>query len=336
MIAGAPEEARWVRLEPRRALPASLLERIARTAFPNCQVAGAQPLAAGSRNANFRLQLDSTAEPVVLRIYEHDASLCQKEADLLPLAGRSVPVPELIHVEPQGWEDCPPFALLRYVEGISFRDLKLCGDPDALAQAADSVGRTLAAIGRLSFPGPGWLGPGPKVSAPLLEGADALPRFLDLCLASANLQQRMGEALRDRAHALVWSWAPPLRAVEHEARLVHGDFGKRNLLVHEIAGKWSVVAVVDWEFAVSGSPLIDLGHFLRYERSSRPRVEPQFSRGYLEAGGTLPPDWRSLARIVDLTALCESLTHDQLPDPIVAELLELVSATIENRDPQLP
>jgi len=32
--------------------------------------------------------------------------------------------------------------------------------------------------------------------------------------------------------------------------------------------------------------------------------------------------------------LCESLTRDVLPGPIVAELVELVRATIENRDPQ--
>jgi hypothetical protein len=54
----------------------------------------------------------------------------------------------------------------------------------------------------------------------------------------------------------------------------------------------------------------------------------------LEAGGTLPENWRRLAQLVDLVALCESLTHDQLADAIVAELVEFVSATIDNQDPQ--
>jgi aminoglycoside phosphotransferase (APT) family kinase protein len=95
-----------------------------------------------------------------------------------------------------------------------------------------------------------------------------------------------------------------------------------------------VAAVLDWEFAVSASPLVDLGHFLRYERASRPLVEPHFTNGYAQAGGTLPQDWRHLARLADLTALCESLTHDDLTGPVVAELLELVRATVDNRDPQ--
>jgi hypothetical protein len=34
MIPGAPSEARWVRTSPRRDLPADILERIVRTAFP--------------------------------------------------------------------------------------------------------------------------------------------------------------------------------------------------------------------------------------------------------------------------------------------------------------
>jgi hypothetical protein len=53
------------------------------------------------------------------------------------------------------------------------------------------------------------------------------------------------------------------------------------------------------------------------------------------AGGALPRDWRRLARVLDVAAICESPTHDQLPDTAVAELVEIVRATMENRDPEL-
>lgn len=336
MIHGAPAEARWVRPEPRRTLTAAALERLVHTAFPRSHVVAAKPLTDGFRNANFKVQLDGRSEMIVLRIYEHDASLCQKEVDLIGLIGGTVPVPEIIHAEPSALDDLPPFALLRHVEGITFYELKRRGDRDAVAQAAYSAGETLAAIGRFTFVKPGWLAPGPTVTAPLLEGANPTPRFVDSCLQSTNLQQRMSEDLRDRVHSLVWSSAPMLGQLDRQASLVHGDFGKRNLLVRESNGRWSVAAVLDWEFAISGSPLADLGHFLRYEKNSRPLAEPHFSKGYLNAGATLPPHWRQLARLVDMTALCESLTHDQLPDTVVSELLELVCATVEDRDPVLP
>ena len=332
MVPGAPNEARWMRFEPRRTLPALVLQRMVNMAFPRCRVVETLPLAEGLRNTNLKLRLDGTPEPIVLRVYEHDASLCQKEVDLLRLVAGRVPTAEVLYASPRGVEDLPPFTLARYVEGISLLDLKRRGDTDAIAHAAYSAGETLAAIGRATFPKPGWLAPGPAVTAPLLEGPDPVPRFVELCLEATNLQRRMPADLRDRCRALVWSRSGEFACLDDEARLVHGDFNRRNLLVRRTAGRWSVAAVLDWEFAVSGCPLADLGNFLRYERASRPRLEPHFSAGYRNAGGTLPRDWRRLARLLDLTALCESLTHDQLPDTVVAELVELVRATVEDRD----
>jgi aminoglycoside phosphotransferase (APT) family kinase protein len=334
MDPGALHPARCVRPEPRRNIAASVLERILASALPGRRVIEMQPLTDGFRNANFKLRLNSAPEWIVLRIYEHDASLCQKEIDLMRLVSGSVPVAEVVHAEPLGLDDIPPFVVMRYIEGISFLALKRRGDAEAIAQAGRSAGEVLAAVGRITFPKPGWIGPGPAVTVPLFEGADAMPRFVDLCLASANLQQRMPAELRDRTHALMWSYAPELDLLDNQTCLVHGDFSRRNLLVERLGERWKVTAVLDWEFAVSGSPLCDMGNFLRYERASRALAEPHFSAGYLHAGGTLPDDWRRLTRLVDLVALCEMLTRDQLPDAVVSELVEIVRATVEDRDPQ--
>ena len=301
------------------------------TAFPRCGVVEVQPLTDGQRNSNFKLRLGPTDECIVLRVYEHDPSLCAKEVDLIRLVAGPVPVPEVIHAEPRGLDDLPPFLLMCFVEGVSFRELKAAGDRDALAQAAFSAGETLAAIGRHTFPKAGWLGPGPSVGPPLLEGADPMPRFVDLCLESPSLRDRVPPDLRDRTHDLVWSQASQLAAVDTEARLVHGDFSKRNLLVQSVAGRWTIVAVLDWEFAVSSSPLADIGNFLRYDLAAHRVAEPHFPAGYMSAGGILPEDWLYLARLVDLIAVCECLTHDELPEAVTAELVEVVRATVENR-----
>ena len=336
MIPGAPREARWIRPAPRRTLPAPALERLMRAACGPCSILEVHSLPDGFRNANFKVRLDTRTHWIVVRIYEHDPSLCQKEIDLIRLVAGSIPVPDVIHAEPQGIDDLPPYAVMQYVEGVTFHDLAHSGDHEAIAEAAFFAGETLAAIGRFTFPKSGWLAPGPAVTTPLLEGADPTPRFVDLCLASKNLQRRMPADLRNRTHELVWSSAPQFASLDSRPSLVHGDFGKRNLLVRREQGRWSVAAVLDWEFAIAGSPLADLGHLLRYERTARPRFEPHFSNGYLRAGTTLPQDWRNLARLLDLCALCESLTHDQLPETVVAELLELIRATVEHRDPSLP
>jgi aminoglycoside phosphotransferase (APT) family kinase protein len=334
MINCAPNEARWLRPEPRRTLQRAVLQKIVETAFPGHSVVEVQPLTDGFRNANFRVRLDSKLESVVLRMYEHDASLCRKEVDLLNLISHSVPTPEIIHAEPSGMNEVSPFLLLRYIDGLSFRELKRNADANSLSQAAFDAGRTLALIGRTKFPISGWLGPGPSVTAPLLEGINPGPRFVDLCLGLANVRQRVKAELREQTSTLVWSYAAQLASLGSETNLVHGDYGNRNLLVKKIGENWTVAAVLDWEFAIAGSPLTDVGHFLRYEAFSHPKVEPHFSNGYLQAGGRLPQGWRRLARVIDLIALCESLTHDVLPRTVIAELIELVSATVEDRDPQ--
>jgi fructokinase len=332
MISGAHEQARWMRPEPRGAFATETVERMIHTALPRSRVLKAQPLAGGLRNACFKVHLNRPPTSLVLRIYRHDASLCQKEVDLIRVVGDSVPVPQIIHAEPGARDGLPPFLLSRYVDGISFRELARSGDRDAIAQAACSAGEALARIGQVTFGKCGWISPGPAVTAPLLKGSDPMPRFVDLCLQSPNLQAHMPPDLRRRTSATIWSGAPQLAVLGREARLVHGDFNKRNLLVRPAATGWSVTAVLDWEFAVSGSPLGDIGNFLRYERASRPRAEPHFSAGYFRAGGRLPDDWRHLSRLVDLVALCELLTHDELPSKVVPEVLQLVRATIDRRN----
>ncbi len=142
----------------------------------------------------------------------------------------------------------------------------------------------------------------------------------------------MPAGLRDRVHTLLWSWAPILASLDGETSLVHGDLGKRNIIVRRVSEKWKLVAVLDWEFAFSGSSLTDVGHFLRYEKTSRPLIESHLSDGYVEAGGKLPEHWRQVASVMDIASLCESLTRDQLPEDIIAELLELVSTVAEDHD----
>ena len=284
----------------------------------------AQALTDGVRNSNFKLRITGSSDPVVLRIYRHDPALCGKELDIMRMLAGTVPVPEAIYAEPQGFDDHPPFAVLRWVEGITFRELRRAGDTDAIAQAARSAGVALAAIHRRSFPKPGWLIAGPEVGPPLVEGAHAMPRFVDRCLASATLSARMPADLPDRVHELMWSEAPALDSLEAQSQLVHGDFSSRNVIVREQGGRWSVAAILDWEFAISGTPLTDFANFLRYERPERPRAEPHFSSGYIEAGGTLPPDWRRLSQMVDLVALCEMLTRPHLPPEVETELVDLV------------
>ena len=303
-------------------------------AFPDSKVTNAQILSGGLINTNIKVEFSSRQSPVVLRLYRGDAAVCLKETAILRLVHSTIPVSEVIHVEPNGIGDSGPFCLLEFVKGQTFKELKRTRDLEAIHQAAASVGETLARIGINQFSKPGRLQVDIEndltVGDAYIEGPDPIPRLLDTFLQSENLQRRLDCSFLQKLHDFVWSWATQLTPLGTDRHLVHSDFGNRNILVDCVNGRWQVVAVLDWEFAFSGSPLLDVGHFLRHERRDAPLREPFFSRAFVESGGTLPDDWRRISQVLDLTGLVECLTHDYIPDDVACEILQLIESTLES------
>jgi aminoglycoside phosphotransferase (APT) family kinase protein len=304
------------------------------TAFPNPRLAAVQVLSGGLINTNIKIEFSSRQPPVVLRFYQGDSGVCLKETAVLSLVHSTLPVPEVIHVEPNGINSSRPFCILEFVNGMTFQQLKRTGDLDAIHQAAASVGKTLARMGVYQFSKPGLLQT--DFEKELMvgdvdgEGPDPIPRLLDLFLQSEDLQRRLDHSFCQKLHDFIWSWSAQLRELSNERHLVHSDFGNRNILVDCKNGRWQVVAVLDWEFALSGSPLLDVGHFLRYEHGDTSLREPFFSRAFVEFGGVLPPDWRRISQVLDLTGLVHCLTHHQLPDDVTREILQLIKSTLES------
>ena len=305
--------------------PALIRDCIA-LAFPNSEIARTEILSGGLINTNIKIEF-SSQPPVVLRFYRGDAAVCLKESAVLRLVRSTVPVPEVIHVEPNGIDGSAPFTIMEFVNGVTFQQLKRTKDTEAIHQAAASAGETLARIGKYQFPKPGRL----QVDNDLTVGPQYMevPRLLDSFLQSTNLQQRIDVSLQHKLHDFIWSWADQLRAFDNDRHLVHCDFGNRNILIDRINGRWQVAAVLDWEFALSGMPLLDIGHFLRYESQDMPLREPYFSRAFVESGGFLPDDWRRLSMVLDLTGLIECLTHDRLPNDVADEILQLINSHLE-------
>ena len=306
------------------------VKQLVTAAFPNRKVARTELLTGGLINTNLKIYFESHFNPVVLRLYRDGAPACDKEVAIHNLIHRHVTVPEILHAESTE----PAFAVVEYIEGLTFQHLKRTNNLNAIQQASASIGKTLAAIGRFRFPAPGALLASEAslvVGNKFIEGPDPIPRILDRFLSSNTFQQRAGSKLVDQLHDFIWSYAPILPSLESDCSLVHNDFGNRNILVSEVNGVWAVAAILDWELAFSGSPLLDVGHFLRYELDATPLREPYFSRAFVEHGGQLPDNWKPVVKLIDLTGLVECLTHDELPSDVEAELFTLIDATLAMR-----
>jgi aminoglycoside phosphotransferase (APT) family kinase protein len=140
-----------------------------------------------------------------------------------------------------------------------------------------------------------------------------LPRWVARCLTSPSLAA-WPPATRSGLQRLAVRCGELLAASPPRARLVHGDFNGKNLLVDD---RGELTAVLDWEYAWSGAPLADIGNLLRFEAGAGDFAVGVAS-GYAEAGGSLPPGWRELAAGHDLFALVE-LAARTVDSPVVRQ-----------------
>ena len=281
-----------------------------RRAFPRGRIVRAQSLAGGLRNANVKVTLDATSEPIVLPVYEHDASLCRKEADLIRLVGGSVPVPEVILAEPAG-DGLRPFMLQRYVEGPTLRGLvgRLRGGRGNGALGGPDAGRDRFDHCRGAGMPPSWPhghGPSPVGRRPDATLRGPVSRIGDAAETGPDRAARNdadGDFVPRRRPA-------DLRRAADETSLVHDAFGRRNLIVAKRPAAGSQRRA---RLGVRGLrfPARDVGHFLRL-RAKRPPSGRAGFPGRLSRGRWPLARNRAGARIPVVTARTTGVTVSSL------------------------
>jgi aminoglycoside phosphotransferase (APT) family kinase protein len=331
------DKATWKVVSPPPPLPPATADALLTPWRDGRSIVEVEPLAGGIMNWNYSIRLSGSAERFVLRFYDRMPESCAKEVRILSMVRDDVPVPRVLFAEPatapRRAGGFPPFCVLEFIDGISLRELRRRGETAGVAEASYDAGRLLPRLMRHRFPRTGILSPeltvedGPFANVSLLG-------VIEHFAASPLFAARVGAALRARiesfvrAHEGLSAWPFPADAGAGWATLAHGDFNSPNILVRQEGGRWSVAAILDWEFAFAGSILVDIGNMLRYERPGQSRYEPHFSRGLTDAGLDLPDDWFLRARLADLPALCELLTREDVPDAIVAELKDLITVPL--------
>ncbi len=160
-----------------------------------------------------------------------------------------------------------PFYVMERVEGVILRPRmpsEMAPDAERMTAIADAFVATFAELHAVDYEAAGL--------ADLGRPEGYVRRQVE------GWAKRYEGARTDDVPALerVASWLAHSRPPESGASLVHNDFKYDNLVLDP--GDWSrVVAVLDWEMATLGDPLMDLGTTLGY---------------WIEAGD--PPELRSL------------------------------------------
>jgi aminoglycoside phosphotransferase (APT) family kinase protein len=210
------------------------------------RVESVRPMPHGHSGFTYLIQATEDREPraLVLRLPPPGArplgpaDVVRQGRIMAALGRQGFPVPEVLAMSDDAVIDGRPFLLLEHVAGVRVEEAQTHVDSERLATAAVGTLRRLHAI--------------PAATIGLTEGPVEIAADLDrwhtlLERARADLDMPF-EALRT---ALASSYPEP-----QPPCLVHADYHFGNLLFDRDG---SVAAVLDWEIAEIGQPLIDLG-----------------------------------------------------------------------------
>lgn len=306
------------------------LESLIQPAFGNRLVENACATEGGLSNTNIRVKIVGFPEPYLIRLYVRDSNQAKKECALNRLVEKTVPSPRLIYFSETNLVTGHPYAIMEWIDGQRLESVFLQLTEREQNEAGSSVGQVLSAIHSYQFPRAGFFDDQLAVTAPINLGSAGLIDFVADSLSGEVARDRAGEALADRLLHFINAKAALLDEWTGAPCLTHADFGGSNILLAYHSGAWKVSAVLDWEFALSGSPFFDFGNLLRNPLGS---IEP-FVAGlidsYLSSGSVLPAKWRKMSLLTDLTAWVEFLTRPHINQALIEDCQQIINKTIED------
>lgn len=290
-----------------------------------------RPLDGGHSGETFLA--DVAGEEVVLRIYgERSARRGPRapeiDAAVLDVVRGLVPVPEVLEVRRGDPDvDLPGLLVTSRLPGERLDLLLPRLDGGQQQIVGRNLGTLVGRLGHMTQARAGTFTDRTLVPQELPEHMRELPAWVD------SHAERLDPSLLDRVRAIA-AEAQDVLDEERRVCLVHGDLNAKNLLVdHDTL---EVTGVVDWEFAMAGSPYADLGNLLRFERS--PAFESAVLDAYRDFMPWTPEDVLDRARAADLFALVD-LAAREVEDEVVVRaraLLGIVAGTGEpERGPAL-
>jgi aminoglycoside phosphotransferase (APT) family kinase protein len=210
-------------------------------------------IAGGHSNLTFKVT-DNTGRQFVLRrpplgpllASAHDMG--REHAILSALASTPVPTPEPLGLCTDDTVNGAPFYVMDYVDALSIRTVgeaeALLADDVTRRRVSESLVDTLAAIHAVDVDAVGLGGLSKKTD----YVARQLRRWHGQWQQSKTRELPEIDAVHDRLVRCIPEQGP--------AALVHGDYRLDNTLV---GAEGTVRAVLDWELATLGDPLVDVG-----------------------------------------------------------------------------
>ena len=291
------------------------------------QIAAATLLSDGCANSNYKITFQN-GRNAVIRIYQREKSALAREVGIHKLVHAVIPVADYLYAD----ESCAiyphPYAITQWVDGTLMRELIFSNDTDAITAVMLEAGNILSILRAMKLPYGGFFQDDMQIRpfAPEEEYEFFIMNLLQDKIVAESLGKNLLQAVQQVA-----SQCCHLLPEINDANLTHADYDPANILVKEVDGQWQIAAVLDWEFAFSGSYLMDIGLMLRYSHKLPDFYETGFIRGITENGAALPSDWKKQAKLLDLLCLLQLLHNNSASErPYMnRDVVRLINNTVQ-------
>lgn len=283
----------------------------------NAKLETINPLTEGKRNTNYRIH--TAVRDYVLRIFPFGDESWLKESKIRIVMQGQVPLQSLLYMDQHERIDNRAFAIYEFVKGQTLLESMLSGykpNQDIMCQ----LGEILATIHLIRYEQIGFLNGKLEVAEVLTPLNTWYEYFLN-----TKVRQRLGINIVKRIERIVIENHNMLREMDHQISLVHGDFRPTNLLISE--GR--INCVLDWEFAMSGHSIADIGQLFRYDDQFPVVQRNTFAQAYNERSSwELPADWENQGNMRDLVNLLQMLgVEGELPVKF-SDLIRLIEGIL--------
>jgi Ser/Thr protein kinase RdoA (MazF antagonist) len=203
-----------------------------------------------------------------------------------------------------------PVAILEFIDGITLEDRLLSGEASA-PSLYHKIGAQLAKVHAITFSETGFLGPQLTIGREYDDFSEFVRGFIERTLSMLLTRpDRLDLELNHRLQALVRDTWALVSETEPRRQLVHCDFNPKNLLV-TAQSSGALLAIIDWEFCLSGNGLADLGNFFRFEYDYPGVAREMFVAGYRSVNPNLPANWFDVAKLLDIGNMCSFLERPE-------------------------
>ncbi len=310
----------WPRYSPPVALDEAAVARIVLPAFPGHKVISVEPVKGGLINTNLKVRLSGRSAPLLLRVYQRGLASAQKEMAVCGLVGARLAVPHFVHFCARDPITGHPYAIIDWIDGLELQAMFASLSAKGLAALAGAIGGVLATVHGFTFDKFGFLAADLRIEEAIDLDKKGLLAYLTQSFVGGPGGARLGPALTSALLKFAAREGDILAAWLRQPCLVHGDFNGSNILIRERAGgSWEIVAIIDWEYAISASPAFDFGNLLRPPLDGNEDFAAALARGYSKAGGYLPAGWERIARLADMYSFADILSRPATNEVVVAD-----------------